>query len=177
MNQQGTLIFFCGKMGSGKSTKAIKLANEYDAILFSEDEWLEAIYPEEIKVFDDYIKYSSRLKPLLKKHVQNLLNFGISVVMDFPGNTHTQRAWFKEIFSEYKIPHKLYYLEASDDLCLRQIEQRRKILPSRADFDTKKVFHEVNSYFQLPTEEEGFNIQIVRRENIYPSYVSLRELE
>jgi predicted kinase len=162
MNKQGTLIFFCGKMGSGKSTKAIELAIEYDAILFSEDEWLAAIYPEEIKVFDDYIKYSSRLKLVLKKHVQNLLNSGISVIMDFPGNTRNQRAWFKEIFSEYKIPHKLYYLEASDNLCLKQIEQRRKILPSRADFDTEEVFHQVNSYFQPPTDEEGFNIQIVQ---------------
>jgi predicted kinase len=165
MNKQGTLILFCGKMGSGKSTKARELVIEYDAILLSEDEWLAAIYPEEIKVFDDYIKYSSRLKLVLKKHVQNLLNSGISVVMDFPGNTYTQRAWFKEIFSQNKIPHKLYYLEASDNFCLRQIEQRRKILPNRANFDTEKVFHQVNSYFQPPTEEEGFNIQIVSREN------------
>ncbi len=162
---QGTLIFFCGKMGSGKSTKAIELACEYDAILLSEDEWLSALYPEEIQVFDDYLKYSSRLKPLLKKHVQNLLNSGISVVMDFPGNTPTQRAWFKEIFSDSEIPHKLYYLEASDELCLKQIEQRRKINPSRAEFDTEKVFYQVNSYFQPPTESEGFELQIVRREN------------
>ncbi len=165
MSEQGTLIFFCGKMGSGKSTKAIELANEYDAILLSEDEWLSAIYPEEIKVFADYIKYSARLKPLLKKHVQNLLNTGISVVMDFPGNTYNQRAWFKEIFAEHKIPHKLYYLEASDALCLKQIAQRRRINPTRADFDTENVFYQVNNYFQPPTEDEGFNIQIVKREN------------
>jgi len=166
MKKQGTLIFFCGKMGSGKSTKAISLAKEYNAILLSEDEWLSAIYPEEIKVFADYIKYSSRLKPLLKKHLQKLLNSGISVIMDFPGNTRNQRTWFKAIFSEFEIPHKLYYLEVSDELCLRQIEQRKKINPSRADFDTKEVFHQVNSYFQPPTEEEGFDIQIVKRENI-----------
>ncbi|MGV2830747.1 AAA family ATPase [Myxosarcina sp. GI1(2024)] len=166
MSKQGTLIFFCGKMGSGKSTKAIELANEYDAILLSEDEWLSAVYPEEIKVFNDYLKYSSRLKPLLKNHIQNLLNSGISVIMDFPGNTRNQRAWFKEVFSEYEIPHKLYYLEVSDELCLKQIEQRKKINPSRADFDTEEVFHQVNSYFQPPTEEEDFNIQIVKRENI-----------
>ncbi len=166
MRKPGTLIFFCGKMGVGKSTKAISLAKEYNAILLSEDEWLEAVYPEEIKVFEDYIKYSARLKPLLKKHVQQLLNSGLSIVMDFPGNTPNQRAWFKEIFSEYEIPHKLYYLEASDQLCLKQIEQRRKINPSRANFDTEKVFNLVNSYFQPPTEEEGFNIQIVRRDDI-----------
>lgn len=163
MNTQGTLIFFCGKMGAGKSTKAIALAKENNAILLSEDEWLQALYPEEIKVFADYKKYSARLKPLLKKHVQNLLNSGISVVMDFPANTYSQRAWFKEIFSEYQIPHQLYYLEASDDLCLEQIAQRRQSDPSRANFDTEAVFHQVNSYFQPPTEEEGFQIQIIKR--------------
>lgn len=92
MKQKGTLVFFCGKMGSGKSTLSHKIALKEEAILLSEDEWLENIYPEEIVNFDDYTKYSSRLKPLMKQHVQNILFSGISVVMDFPGNTENQRA-------------------------------------------------------------------------------------
>ena len=72
MNEKGTLIFFCGKMGSGKSTYSKKLASELNAVLLSEDKWLSAIYPEEIKNFDDYIKYSSRLKPLLEGHVRRI---------------------------------------------------------------------------------------------------------
>ena len=165
MHQKGTLIFFCGKMGSGKSTKSQEIAKEMQAVLLSEDEWLSLIYPDEIINFDSYLKYSSRIKPLLKSHVQNILNTGVSVVMDFPANTKNQRQWFKEIYSEHDIPHKLVYLKASDQLCLKQIKQRRITNPERENFDTEEVFHQVNSYFQPPSVNEVFNIEIISSEN------------
>jgi len=159
-----TLIFFCGKMGSGKSTLSREIADQKGALLLSEDEWLQTIYPDEIENFEDYIKYSSRLKPLLKQHVQNILNAGISVVMDFPGNTEKQRTWFKEIYAENNFPHKLIYLEASDNLCLKQLKERRNTYPERAQFDTEDVFHQVTSYFQPPSKHECFNVEMVSRE-------------
>jgi len=162
---QGTLTFFCGKMGAGKTTKSQELARESGSILLSEDDWLSAIYPEEINNFNDYVKYSARLKPLLKTHVQSILNAGLSVVLDFPGNTKQQRAWFKEIFLENSIPHKLVYLEADDELCLKQIELRKQSQPNRAQFDNETVFHQVTSYFQIPSEDEGFNIEVISRKN------------
>ena len=165
MSQKGTLIFFCGKMAAGKSTLSKKMASQMGAILLSEDEWLATIYPDEINDFHSYIKYSSRLKPLVEKHVQELLNSAISVVMDFPANTKNQRQWFQSIYADHHIPHKLIYIEASDELCLMQIKKRRTTNPERSHFDTEEVFHQVNSYFQPPTPEEGFDIEIVRRED------------
>ena len=165
MNRHGTLIFFCGKMGAGKSTKAIQMARETGAILLSEDDWLSKLYPGEINSFDDYIKYSSRLKPLIKPLVQYILKSGATVVMDFPGNTRSQRTWFKEILSEFNFEHRLIYLEADDQLCLERIAQRRKANPERAKFDTKEVFMHVTSYFQAPSATEGFNIEVVNCAN------------
>ena len=161
MQQKGTLIFFCGKMGSGKSTKSQEIAKEMGAILLSEDEWLATIYPDEINDFDSYLTYSSRIKPLLKTHVQNILNTGVSVVMDFPANTKNQRQWFKEIYSVYDIPHKSVYLKARNELCLNQISQRRITNPERERFDTEEVFHQATSYFQPPSDNELFNIEII----------------
>lgn len=161
MNKFGTLVFFCGKMGAGKTTKALAMAREIEAILMSEDDWLAKLYPEEINTFDDYIKYSSRLKPLIKTLVQNILKSGVSVVMDFPGNTRKQRMWFKEIFSEFGFPHRLVYLDADDQLCLKRIAQRRKMSPEHAKFDTEETFRHVTSYFQPPCTAEGFRIEIV----------------
>ena len=152
-------------MGAGKSTKAMEMAREIGAILLSEDDWLSKIYPEEINNFNDYLKYSSRLKPLIKTHVQNILKSGVSVVMDFPGNTRTQRAWFKEIFLEFNLPHRLVYLEADDQLCLKRIAHRRKAHPERAKFDTEEVFRHVTSYFQPPCTTEGFKIEVVNCTN------------
>ena len=163
MNSVGTLFFFCGKMGSGKSTYAKKLAKELNAILLSEDEWLSTIFPEEINDIQDYIKYSSRLKLILKEHIKTLLKSGLSVVMDFPGNTINQRKWFKEIFLEELIPHKLIYLKAEALLCLKRIENRRNNSIKPSPFDTKEVFYQITNYFQSPNPEEGFNLETIEQ--------------
>lgn len=161
----GTLVFLSGKMAAGKSTISRNLANEYDAILLSEDEWLAALYPKEIESFEDYLKYSSRLKPVLKKHVQDILRSGVSVVMDFPANTRAQREWFMGIFAECNAPHRLVYIEASDETCLNQLKMRRKAQPERANFDTEAVFRQVTRYFQPPSADEGFIIEVLTNGN------------
>ncbi len=51
MERVGTLYFFYGKMGAGKSTKSKQLAIEKHAVLLSEDEWLSSLYPNQITSF------------------------------------------------------------------------------------------------------------------------------
>ncbi|WP_420426811.1 AAA family ATPase [Algiphilus sp.] len=163
MSAYGTLIFFCGKMGAGKSTLSEKIAHERGAVLISEDEWLAALFPGEINDFKDYIRYSSRLKPVLALHVEQVLLAGTSVVLDFPGNTRKQRAWFREIYSPHCIPHELYYLLVDDGVGLKQLKKRQREQPERARFDTEQVFKMVTGYFEPPEESEGFNLRIVER--------------
>jgi len=164
MTKQGTLIFFCGKMGAGKSTHSKNIASERNAVLISEDAWLESLYPNQISTLEDYLKFSSQMKPLVKSHVASILKTGTSVVMDFPPNTFNQRLWFKELISEAGCPHELIYLKASDALCIKQIAQRRIEQPARARFDTEAMFHHVTKYFQEPTQHEGFNIIVSARD-------------
>lgn len=158
--KSGTLIFFCGKMGAGKSTKAKQIANERKAVLISEDEWLASLYPGEISTFDEYLLCSGKLKSVIQMHVENILRAGADVVMDFPANTRRQREWFKQIVSKAESPYEFNYLIASDELCLERIAQRRIEQPQRSDFDTEAVFNEVNKYFEAPHESEGLKIQI-----------------
>ena len=156
---KGTLVFYAGKMGAGKSTHAQAFARQNHAVLISEDEWLAALYPQEIRGFDDYIHYSSRLKPLVKKHIIELLSAGTSVVMDFPANTLRQREWFKAIIQEGPFPYRLIYLQADDQLCLTRLKRRRLDCPERAEFDNEAVFQQVTSYFQEPDPAEGLIIE------------------
>ena len=163
MKSNGTLIFFCGKMGAGKSTKSQQLALDQNAVRISEDEWLASLYPGQIASFEDYIKFSGLLKPLVKSHVQNILCSGTNVVMDFPANTVSQRKWFKAIVSEIDAPHELIYLNTSEEICLKQIAQRCIERPDRAKFDREEVFHHVTSFFEEPSAEEGLNIKRIER--------------
>lgn len=154
MAHQGTLIFFCGKMGAGKTTLSKRVAVDRSAVLICEDEWLSKLYPEQITSFDDYIKFSSQLKPLMKTHVQNILKSGSNVVMDFPANTKKQREWFKNLSQEIEAETELIYLKVSNALCLKQIAQRSIEQPLRAVFDTEEMFHHVTKYFEEPDKNE-----------------------
>jgi predicted kinase len=164
MIKKGILHFFCGKMAAGKTTKSLEVINSENAILISEDDWLGHLFKDEIKVFGDYIKYSKRLKPLLSAHIKDIIESGVSVVMDFPANTIQQRSWFKELIGNNNISHQLHYLEASDELCLKQLAKRSEGRQGEA-FTSEEEFHTVNSYFQAPAESEGFNIKTYKREN------------
>ena len=158
MTTNGKLTFFCGKMGAGKSTCSKRLTNDNQAVLISEDEWLSAHYPDQIKNFEDYLTYSALIKPFVKSHVQNILKTASNVVMDFPANTKKQRQWFKGIVTETGCEHELIFLDLSDEQCLIHIARRRIEQPQRAQFDNKEVFYHVTQFFEAPTESEAFNI-------------------
>ena len=89
----GTLIFFCGKMGAGKSTLARKIAEEKGAVLISEDDLLSKLYADKITSVKDYKYYSDKLKPVVSDTTQQILRKSINVVLDFPANTESQRQW------------------------------------------------------------------------------------
>jgi len=163
MSNNGVLIFFCGKMGSGKSTESKRVAIQRSAVLISEDEWLSTLYPDQIKSFDDYIKFSSQLKPLIKAHVQNILSAGASVVMDFPANTKKQRAWFTRLSIEAEAKSELVYLKANNTLCLNQIKIRSNEQPLRAAFDTEEMFYHVSKYFEEPEASEVEKLVLIER--------------
>ncbi|MFK3870117.1 AAA family ATPase [Pseudoalteromonas rhizosphaerae] len=162
----GSLLLFCGKMGAGKSTEAKKIALERNAVLISEDDWLATLYPDQIKSFEDYINYSGLLRSLLKVHVQNILQAGATVVMDFPANTKKQRAWLKSLATEIQANIEFTYLKVSNELCLQQIARRCIEQPNRAAFDTEAVFNHVTQYFEEPSDSEFYNIKVIDKETM-----------
>jgi len=159
MNQKPTLHFFCGKMAAGKSTLARKIAAKTNAVLISEDVWLSTLYPAEINNFNDYLTYSARLKAIVLPHVQTLLRQGLSVVLDFPGNTPKQRAWFRSIFEPAIANHVLHSIEVSDERCKQQLRKRNQGKSEGAAFTTEAEFDAITQYFQPPTTAEGFNLK------------------
>ncbi len=170
MRNEGTLYFFCGKMGVGKSTKALQLTTQKSAVLVSEDEWLAAHFPSLINDFNDYITYSNLIKPFIKHHVVSLLRLGVNVVMDFPSNTVKQRSGFLRVCEEAECQHEMHYLDISDEQCLAQIGQRRRQQPERAQFDTEAMFRLVSGYFEAPEENEGLNIVITANDTLKDGY-------
>ncbi|OUR77853.1 cell division protein ZipA [Alphaproteobacteria bacterium 46_93_T64] len=154
-----SLHFFCGKVAAGKSTLALELAESESAVLISEDLWLTRLFPEEINTFEQYLTLSARLKRILKSHVTELLKTGTSVVMDFPGNTRSQRAWFKSLARDAEVDHCLHYVEKTNAECLVQLKKRNKERPEGSKFTSPEEFMMVTGYFEPPKGEEGFTLR------------------
>ena len=153
-----TLHFLCGKMGAGKSTLARELALTHGAVLLEEDRFLATLFPGDIHSIADYAKYSSRVKEALADHVVSLLRSGVSVVLDFPGNTRTQRQWFRQLIDRAQAAHQLHYVDVPDDVCKAQLRERSRSLPPGSPFTTDAEFEAVTRYFQPPAADEDFNV-------------------
>jgi predicted kinase len=158
MSISAKLIFLCGKMAAGKSTLARDLAQQQNAVLLVQDQFLNHLFPGEITDVSGFIKYSSRLSNALGPHVCALLSKGVSVVLDFPANTKAQRAWFRELFERANAEHELHFVDASDALCKRQLKERSKDLPAGTPWTTDAEFEAITVYFEPPSEDERFNI-------------------
>ena len=158
MQHPAKLIFLCGKMAAGKSTLSRQLAERHQAVLLVQDEFLARLYPGEIVDIPGFVKYSARLKEALAPHILALLAHGMTVVLDFPGNTLSQRAWFRQLFEAAQAPHELHFVDTPDELCKRQLQQRSQHMPPGSPWTTDTEFDAITAYFQAPAPEEGFNV-------------------
>ncbi|HWI20680.1 MAG TPA: ATP-binding protein [Vicinamibacterales bacterium] len=152
------LLFLCGKMAAGKSTLARQLAERENAVLFSQDEWIDALYPAAVVNVATYLEYSGRINRTLAPYVVTLLTRGISVVLDFPGNTRNQRAWFRDIIERAGADHELHYVDTPDAVSRAQLKARSAHLPAGTPWTTDADFDLIASHFKAPAEDEGFTV-------------------
>ena len=152
------LIFFCGKMAAGKSTLAKELAARERAVVLSQDALVEQLFPGEIVDIPSYLKYAGRVNSAIAPHVVALLTLGTSVVLDFPGNTRSQRAWFRQIFEQAGVGHELHFIDAPEALCKRQLKERSKDLPPGTPWTSEAEFDMIMAHFLPPAEDEGFHV-------------------
>ena len=156
-SEQPTLHLLCGKIASGKSTLSAKLGSSPGTVIVREDLWLAALFAEEMHSISDYVQYSSRLRSAMKPHLVSLLKAGLSVVLDFPANTQTNREWMMSIIKESGASNKLHYLNVSDDVCKSRLRVRNA--EGGHEFSaTDQQFEIITRYFSEPTADEGFDI-------------------
>jgi predicted kinase len=160
MPTHACLHFLCGKAGAGKSTLAQALATKHHAVLICEDIWLARLFGDQMKTFEDYRSYAQRAKTVVGPLVIDLLTAGQNVVLDFPANTRTSRAWLRSLYQAAGTAHVLHYLDVPDQTCLRRIDQRNTERPEGSHHLTEEDFVHISSFFEPPGEAEGFQIEV-----------------
>ena len=153
------LHLIAGKIGAGKSTLARKLAQQPATLLISEDHWTSHLFADRLKTIDDYRLLSARLRAAMAPHIVAILGLGLSVVLDFPANTPTQRAWMRGLIDEAKVAHELHLLDMPDALCLERL--RRRNASGEHPFQvTDEQFAQFTRYFVPPSPDENFNVVV-----------------
>ncbi|NGX87624.1 ATP-binding protein [Rahnella sp. Lac-M11] len=154
---QAMLHILCGKIASGKSTLARELATQPFTVVVSEDRWLSALFKEEMRTIEDYVRCSAKLRSAIAPHVVSLLSAGVSVVLDFPANTVANRQWMMSIIHESGADHRLHFLNVSADVCKSRLHVRNQ--SGTHDFVvTDEQFELISRHFAEPQAEEGFTI-------------------
>lgn len=156
-----TLHLVCGKIASGKSTLANALGRLQNTIVVREDYWLARLYPGEQNSLTDYVRNSTRLRNAMTTHLIDLLQAGVSVVLDFPANTLTSRAWMRTLFERAGCAHQLHYLDVVDEVCKARLRQRNE--GGEHDFNVSdEDFTLFTSRFVPPSSEEAFEVVLHR---------------
>jgi predicted kinase len=152
-----TLYLLCGKIGSGKSTLARELASRPATLLISEDFWNSTLFADQLKTIEDYARLSARLRAAMAPHIVAILRQGLSVVLDFAGNTVRQRAWMRSVVDEAQVAHELHHLDVADEICKQRLRQRNA--SGTHEFQVSdEEYEQFTRHFVPPGPGEGFNV-------------------
>jgi predicted kinase len=92
-------------------------------------------------------------------HVVDILQRGLSVVLDFPANTVSNRNWMRSLITEASAAHELHLLDVPDAICKQRLRERNADgeHPFQASEADRDLF---TSYFVPPGPSSGFNIVV-----------------
>ncbi len=152
-----TLHLMCGKIAAGKSALAAKLGSLDATVVIAEDDWLSALYSDEMSSISDYVRCTSKLRKIIGPHVASLLNAGVSVVLDFQANTIEARIWMRGILAQTNADHQLHVLDVSDEICITRM-RARNASGNHPFAPTEEQFLQLSKHFVAPSADEGFNI-------------------
>jgi predicted kinase len=154
----GILHLACGKIAAGKSTLCAQLAAAPGTVLIGEDEWTKRLFGDEMRDVGDYVRVSAKLRGAMGPHVTRLLEAGLDVVLDFPGNTRATRAFWKAAADAAGAPLVLHWLDVPDSLCRERLHRRNA--EGTHDFAgvSDAQFDLITSRFEPPQPDEGLEV-------------------
>jgi len=95
----------------------------------------------------------------MEPHIVNILHQGLSVVLDFPANTVSNRSWMRLLITQANVAHELHLLDVPDAICKRRLHERNA--GGEHPFQVHEAEYDLfTSYFVPPGANEGFNVVV-----------------
>lgn len=155
----------CGPIGAGKTTYAHKVAIKYNAVRFSEDEWLsklfvpdapEGLLSEPMQVVGAWAneKYQ-RCRGQIWIISKQLLDQNVSIVLDGAAANKEQRDAIRKKALDHNVQFQLHYVTSDHKTREKRVFERNKEQGDTFSLEvTPDMFAHTESFFEAPEGEE-----------------------
>ena len=149
------VVMTCGRICSGKSTYAHRIADELSAVILSVDEITLALFPEGAgEMLDTYVE---RAEEYLYGKSVDIVGAGINVVLDWGFWTKEEREFARKYYGQHGISCELHYLDVPDELWRQRIAERNRLVSEgkvSAYYVDKGLEEKFAAIFQVPDDNE-----------------------
>ena len=150
-----TVYLICGKLCCGKSTYAKQLKENQKAVLLSVDEIMLAVFG--LYAGEKHDEYAANVQTYLFEKSLELIQTGVSVVLDWGFWSKTARDAAKEFYRSRNIECELHYLDVNDTVWQARINQRNQSVvagKTTAYMVDSALAAKFEAKFELPAKEE-----------------------
>ena len=152
----GKVILVCGRIGSGKTTYARKLASEIGAVNISHDEIMLGLFGAGFyeRDPDEYGKYLDWVLEYVHRKVGEAARAGAAVICENGFWSREERDELKRQYAEMGVVCELHYMDTPEDVRLGRIAERNeRVRQGELGYfltNEKDLYH----FFEVPVEDE-----------------------
>jgi predicted kinase len=145
MPRPGRLILICGLPGAGKTTAAKALAAQHQGIIYSPDEWMDALG---IDLWDTAKR--DGIETLQWRQAQAMLRLGGTVIIEWGTWGRSERDSLREGARALGAAAELHFLDAAPEVLHQRVAARGRENPPISLDDLRQY----SAAFERPTAEE-----------------------
>lgn len=149
------VILVCGKICCGKSTYSKQLCAENKAVLLSVDEIMLALFG--LYAGDKHDEYVDRTKKYLLDKSVEIMETGISVILDWGFWKKDERLYVKNFYSSKNMEHEFHYIDISDEVWTERLKKRNLAVSAgeaNAYIVDDNLAAKFDTMFEMPDREE-----------------------
>ena len=143
------LFLICGLPGSGKTTAALAVERDHNAVRLAPDEWMARIVGDG---WDE--KRREQVEKVQWALAQRLLTLGLNVVLESGFWSRAERQTFRARAAELGAGSKLIYRQAPREELKRRLVGRNADLPPDTFAVTPEQLDDMWPHFEPPGEDE-----------------------
>ena len=148
-----TLHLMIGLPCSGKTTCALQLAREANALLLTTDAWHLRLFGDDLGQ-ECHMKNHRNIETLLWEVAEHVLKIGGDVILDFGFWARAERDAYRGKAAALGAECKLHYMDVPHDELLRRLTERNRNPPPGAFVIPTEMMALYLSHFQHPTPDE-----------------------